>query len=212
MPTKSAGIALDIDDTLSETLLYWMKGLQENFGSPENLQPKQLVKKYKHTRNVPQWNTPEALEYITELCNSDSLQEVIPVMEEAIEGVQRISSIVPIAAYITARPNSVLNGTKKWLQKYGFPEAPLITRPPTVSIPDGMKWKAQILMSNFPHVQGIIDNDVVLADNLPPEYQGYFFLLHDDVNKHIAHDRILLCPDWESVVQQVQTVFSRSSK
>lgn len=212
MSTRSTGIALDIDDTLSQTLLYWIEGLQEKFGGVEGLSPREIVKKYKHTRNIPHWNTPEAFEYITKLCNSDSLQEVIPVMENAVEAVQKISAIVPIVAYITARPNTVSNGTKKWLQKHGFPNAPLITRPPSVSIPDGIVWKAQTLMSSFPHVQGIVDNDVALVDSLPAEYPGHFFLLHDDIHKTISHNRVVLCPNWNSVVQQMQTVFSNTSQ
>ena len=212
MSTRSTGIALDIDDTLSQTLLYWIEGLQEKFGGVENLSPREIVQKYKHTRNVPHWNTAEALEYITELCNSDSLQEVIPVMEDAVGAVRQIDTIIPIVAYITARPGTVLKGTKKWLKKQGFPDAPLITRPPSVSIPDGIRWKAQTLISSFPNVQGIVDNDVALIDSLPAEYPGHFFLLHDDVQMKISHSRVVLCPNWKSVVKQVQTVFSNTAQ
>ena len=73
MMSPSSGLALDIDDTLSQTLLYWIQGLQDKLGGLVGMSPKEIVKKYKHTRNVPEWNTPEALEYITELCNANSL-------------------------------------------------------------------------------------------------------------------------------------------
>jgi hypothetical protein len=207
MTIHKSGLALDIDDTLSQTLLYWIQGLQEKLGGLEDMSPAEIVKKYKHTRNVPEWNTPEAMEYISGLCNSNSLQEVIPVVEGAIDSVERINNIVPIVAYITARPQTVENGTMKWLKKHGFPEAPLITRPPSVSIPDGMKWKAKELVTRFPQIQGIIDNDAILAEYLSDTYQGHIFIFsHSSVPKN-ASTKIHACPDWESVVQQVKKVF-----
>ena len=206
------GIALDIDDTLSQTLLYWIQGLQEKLGGLEDMSPAEIMKKIKHTRDVPEWNTPEAMEYITELCNEDSLQEVIPVVEGAIDGVQRINAIVPIVAYVTARPNTVINGTTKWLKKYGFPEAPLITRPSSVSIPDGMKWKAEKLIASYPHIQGIVDNDIKLAEYLPSDYRGHFFLLSQASVSKDSLISLYVCPDWKSVVQQVEKVFSNATK
>lgn len=207
MKKREVGIALDIDDTLSQTLLYWIQGLQEKLGGLENMTPTEIVKKFKHTRDVPQWNTPEAMEYITELCNADSLQEVIPVVEGAIDGVHRINAIVPIVAYITARPDTVVSGTTKWLKKHGFPTAPLIMRPPSISIPDGLKWKAEQLIARYPHIQGIVDNDIKLVEYLSPEYQGHFFLLsHTSVPKN-SSVKVYACPDWASLVRQVRKVF-----
>lgn len=212
MTTHKSGIALDIDDTLSQTFLYWIEGLQEKFGGLEDLHPEEIVTKYKHTRNVPQWNTPEALEYIVGLCNSDSLQEVIPVVEGASDAIRRVNTIVPIAAYITARPDAVLHGTTQWLKKHGFPDAPLITRPPSVSVPDGLRWKAKELVSRFPHIQGIIDNDVILAEYLADTYQGHVFIFsHSSVSKN-SSPKIHACPDWESVVQQVERVFAPTGR
>jgi hypothetical protein len=212
MTTHKSGIALDIDDTLSQTLLYWIQGLQEKLGGLEDMSPAEIMKEIKHTRDVPEWNTPEAMEYITELCNEDSLQEVIPVVEGAIDGVQRINAIVPIVAYVTARPNTVINGTTKWLKRHGFPDAPLMTRPSSVSIPDGMKWKAEKLIASYPHIQGIIDNDAKLAEYLPSEYQGHFFLLSEASVLQKSSINLYVCPDWESVVQQVEKVFSAPAK
>jgi len=212
MHKQDTGIALDIDDTLSQTLLYWIQGLQEKLGGLEDMSPTEIVKKFKHTRNVPEWNTPEAMEYITELCNADSLQEVIPVVEGAVDGVKRIHAIVPVVAYITARPNTVVHGTTKWLKKHGFPDAPLITRPPSVSIPDGMKWKARELVAHFPHIQGVIDNDAVLAEYLSDTYPGHVFIFSHNALPKTSSAKIHACPDWKSVVQQVKRVFSNATQ
>lgn len=44
------GIALDIDETLSWTIGYWVEKMQELFGNPENLTVRQLIEKYRYTQ------------------------------------------------------------------------------------------------------------------------------------------------------------------
>lgn len=126
------GLALDIDETLSWTLYHWISEMQKHFGNPENLTIKQLIAKYRYTQNVPYWQTEEALQWMESNRHSDELQERLPLIEGADQAVQRINHIIPIVAYITTRPNTVITGTKQWLDKHNFPEAPIITRPPYV--------------------------------------------------------------------------------
>lgn len=198
------GIALDIDDTLSQTMGYWMKGLKDRFGSPEDLNEEDIVRKYKHTRNIPCWNTPEALAYIRELCNSDALQELLPVVDGAVEAIRAIQALYPIVAYITVRPEHIMNGTKKWLKKNGFPEAPLISRPTSVEHTKGNEWKARVLVERYPEIRGIVDNDETLLDYLPSHYPGLVYLLgHESVTSTLK-DHVTPCPDWKSVVAAIK--------
>jgi len=57
------GLAVDIDETLSWTIGYWIEEMQNKFGNPENLTIKEMVEKYRYTQNVPYWQHEEALQW-----------------------------------------------------------------------------------------------------------------------------------------------------
>jgi hypothetical protein len=73
--------------------------------------------------------------------------------------VDKVTKIVPVLAYITARPRTILNGTMVWLKKYNFPKATIITRVRKVSREDPNKWKARVLEFLYPEIQGIVDDN-----------------------------------------------------
>jgi len=123
------GLALDIDETLSWTFGLWFARMQELFGNPENLTVRGLVEKYRYAKNVPYWQHTEALDWMSASRVDDKLQTELPLIEDADKYVRQVHRIIPIAAYLTVRPRTVENGTRIWLAKYGFPEAPVITRP-----------------------------------------------------------------------------------
>lgn len=50
---KTIGLAVDIDETLSWTLKYWVEKMAEKFGNPENLSVLEIIKKYRYSQNVP---------------------------------------------------------------------------------------------------------------------------------------------------------------
>lgn len=66
LETLEKGIAVDIDETLSWTVGYWVEQMQEKFGNPEKLSIKEMIEKYRYTQNIPYWQSAEALKWIDE--------------------------------------------------------------------------------------------------------------------------------------------------
>lgn len=196
------GIALDIDETLSWTIGFWIKEMQERFGNPENLTVKEMIEKYRYSQNVPYWQHSVALEWIDAAINSNETQETLPLIEGADDYVGQINQIIPIAAYITVRPQKVIEGTRNWLKKHGFPEAPVICRPSHIDSADGSHWKASVLKELYPGVVGIIDDNAKLLEALGHDYQGRIFLYdhHDALGFPFA----IACQDWPQVFKAVK--------
>ncbi len=196
------GLALDIDETLSKTNIFWIESLSELFGNPENLTPKELAAKYRYTQNVPYWQSQEALDWMESARNSNNFQEQIPLIEDAHHTVQKINTIIPIIAYLTARPISVADGTQRWLDRHGFPKAQLITRPNEVPSSDGNLWKAKVLQDMYPDVIGIVDDNSLLVDNLSSDYKGVVFL-YDNIQHQRKDIKVIPCEHWDDVYTAV---------
>lgn len=200
------GLALDIDETLSWTIGIWIQRMQEKFGNPENLSVEEMIAKYRYSHNVPYWKTDEAWEWMEAMRNSDDFQRELPVIEDAIHYVTRIDSLIPIVAYLTIRPHVVRPGTIDWLIKHGFPKAPVICRPASISQPQGNKWKALMLKSLYPKVLGIIDDNKSVVENLEPGYEGVIFLYRNETFG--SELNVVCCGDWEDVYKKVRQYFS----
>lgn len=197
------GIAMDIDETLSWTMGYWLKDMQRLFGNPENLSVEEMEAKYKYAQNVPYWQSEEITEWIIEQCFSDELQKELPLIKGADKAVDQIHRIMPVVAYITVRPDSVINGTKYWLKKHGFPKAPIIAKPRYVYKSEGNAWKADVLNYLSPEIKGIVDDNPGLVENLPDSYTGKVFIY----NAHTVPNgdkRAVACKDWNSVVDKIK--------
>lgn len=202
------GLALDIDETLSWTIGYWVEDFIKRFGNPENLTTKEIVAKYRYSHHIPYWQTPEVQERRKELTYSDSVQEELPLIENANHIVEKINKIVPIKLYLTARPTIVGNGTSKWLKTHGFPDAEITYRPEEVPHADSSKWKAQILQKLYPSIVGIIDDNPGLAEALPGDYKGVFFLY--DYHEAPRNDiKVIPCPSWDDVYSAVVGEFNK---
>lgn len=196
------GLAVDIDETLSWTAGYLMERMQEKFGNPENLSVEEMLKKYKYTQNVPYWQSPEALEWKKERIHSNELQEELPLIKDANVYLNKVNEIIPISVYITIRPDVILSGTQKWLDKHNFPKAQIICKPPNVEHKDGNKWKAGILNELYPNVVGIIDDNDQLLEFIGEEYKGVIFLYNHSVTK--SNPKIIPCKKWENVYEEVK--------
>lgn len=201
------GLAVDIDETLSWTVGHLMERMQEKFGNPENLSVKEIIEKYRYTQNVPYWQSVEALEWVKENIHSNELQEELPLIEEANTYLNKINQIIPISAYITVRPASILSGTQKWLDKHGFPKAEIICRPLDVAHTDGNKWKAEVLKELYPNVLGIIDDNVKLLEYLGKDYRGIVFSYdHDFIEGDF---NAIPCKSWINVYDEVKKYFDK---
>ncbi len=198
-----AGLALDIDNTLSQTNLWWAQRLHEKHGSPEGLSPKQAIEKYGLSSNVPYWkNSADAQKWMEEQRHSNQTQEEYEVLEEAKEAVLEINKIIPIQCYLTARPDSVENGTKKWLEKHGFPKAEVIMRPGKMPHAGGNSWKAKTLESLYPEIIGLIDDDPDILAKLSTSYKGKIFLLNSKFTT--SSKNVFACKSWKEALAQVK--------
>jgi hypothetical protein len=201
---QTVGLAVDIDETLSGTNLYWIAELQKKFGNPEGLSIQQMAEKYNYTQNIPYYQTEEALQWMDEQIGSNDMQELLPLIENANTAVQEINRMIPIVAYITVRPESVTQGTQKWLQKHNFPSAPVIARPSNVFHLHGSKWKAGVLERLYPNVKGIIDDNPSLVAHLSARYQGTVYLYNASACSH-DHIKVIPCKSWDDVLMQIKT-------
>ncbi len=198
-----SGLVLDIDETLSWTIGYWVKEMQHRFGNPENLSVRDLIKKYRYTRHVPYWQTEEVIQWVIESTHSNELQEQLPLVENAQSSVKRISEIVPIVGYITVRPTDVIPGTKNWLRRHKFPEGEIIAKPDRIKYIDGNEWKAGVLYYLYPEVKGIVDDNPLLVKYLPADYKGTVYL-YDNEETERRDIQVYPCKTWKDVHAKVK--------
>jgi len=202
------GLAVDIDETLSWTIGYWIEKMQARFGNPEKLTVKEMAEKYRYTQNIPYWQHDEVLQWVDEKINSNETQENLPLVEGSSAYLNRINQIIPIAAYLTIRPERVLEGTRTWLTKHNFPPAPVICRPNELVHNNGNEWKAKILEELYPKILGIIDDNAKLLQFLSSGYQGRVFLYEH--NDNLGFPCAVACKDWLTVYQEVKKYLKTS--
>lgn len=200
------GIALDIDETLSDTGPHWWN-LMLKFRAPEGLTYQEFLDKYEFIEHVPIWKTEEAKKHIHDAWNSDEFNEAIPLLHESNKMVHELKIKIPITAYITARPDNVRQGTENWLSKHEFPKAPVILRPVKSGLADletKNHWKAGVLKYLYPEVIGIVDDNPGLPDELLKEkYEGKLFLYGPqtkEINPKDYSFPVILSPDWNHVI------------
>ena len=158
-------LTVDIDDTLAQTNLFWARHHLEAYGSPEGLTAEAIIAKYRYIMHVPYWQSVEAKNWVEAHISSNEAKLEIPVIEESIEIMQRM----PVSCYITTRPESTVDGTRRWLRKHGFPDKEVFAT-------GSMEGKAKIIENIFPRVKGMIDDNIDLLEHLSPGYNGKIFL------------------------------------
>ncbi|OGH11022.1 MAG: hypothetical protein A3B38_02415 [Candidatus Levybacteria bacterium RIFCSPLOWO2_01_FULL_36_13] len=200
------GIALDIDETISYTVEYWVRQLSKKFGNPKNLTPREIFEQYRLIQNFPHWQSKEAQDWIDKDRNSNEIQKDLPLIKNSNHSVNKLNKIIPVVCYLTTRPQSVLEGTTYWLEKHNFPKAKVIGKPAKITYEDGTKWKANMLQKLFPQVQGIVDDNLHLIDYLPKTYKGYIFL-YDIKNFSSDFKNVIVCPTWEDVLENAAKVY-----
>lgn len=204
---KIKGLALDIDETISYTAKYWVDVLSVKFGNPEGLSAREIFKKYRRIQEYPHWKTKEALEWMEWAKQTDEIQENIPLIENSNHIVNKINKIIPVVCYITARPNIILPGTKKWLNKHGFPKAEIITSPKSIGHIEASKWKMDLLIELYPEIIGIVDDNLRLIEDLPSSYKGILFIY--DIEGNISdRENVVSCATWNDVYRQIKKRFT----
>jgi hypothetical protein len=208
---NTRGFALDIDETLSLTSTHWVRKMQKLFGNPEKLTAEEIILKYRYTQLVPYWQTDEIIKWANEHVNSEDSYIDVPVIEGALEMVNEISKKFPILAYLTVRPQSVINISKEWLKKNGFPEAHIISRPAEIVMEDGNKWKAGVLEELYPNLLGIVDDSAGLVKHLSKEYKGTVLLISNNESPR-SDINVIACPKCEDVIQQISQIKYKKTK
>ncbi len=196
------GILLDIDETLSHTRVRYFEMYVKELGNPEQLTYETFVKNYGHTSRVPYWKTHPKFE---ELNGTITVNESVHANVELISGVddylRRLGQIVPIAGYLTARPNVLQNVTEQWIAKHGLPMAPTILCPRYVG--NKHAWKAEILDYLEDEVLGIVDDNQDLLPEISNGYKGTIFVYEYAGQIDRPELDIVPCADWESVLNAV---------
>lgn len=201
------GLAVDIDETLSDSNRHWFDAMFA-FARPHGKSRDDIMRDHKFVEDVPEWRTPEARARIHALLHSNEFCTDIPVISGALEGAWRVHLMARIAAYITARPEAVRQGTLQWLKHRGFPEAPIIMRDEDVDLSahnDGKNgWKARMLSAAYPFILGIVDDNAGLTRALRAvNYAGTLFLYGPQWQPVSASPSVILCPTWNDVEQAI---------
>lgn len=198
------GLALDIDDTLARSGDQWILNVQRRFGNPENLSIEEVKRKYRYSYNAPYWSGKKVSNWERATRHSNDWHRQLPLIKNANRIVNQIHRIVPVVVYLTARPKSVLPGTREWLKTHGFPEAEIIYRPAAVKLPLSLAWKAKVLEYLYPQVTGMVDDHPQLAKDLSKKYPGVLFLYdyHDQAPR--GDINIVPCKNWREVLEKIK--------
>jgi hypothetical protein len=196
------GLALDIDDTLSQTWGFWGQEMLRLFGNPENLTWQEIRAKYRRCENVPYWQTEEAQAWMANSRRWGDFYGQLERIQGSHEWISRIQEHLPIHVYLTARSIEMLDTTHAWLAKHGYPDVEVIARPLDVPYEDTYVWKSQILTELYPMITGIVDDDANLPTHLPAEYPGTVYLIGQETNPR-DDVRLHHCPTWEDVHRAV---------
>lgn len=150
-------LAIDIDDTLADTAYTIMAQMSQKFGVPEEIENiQELMRVYFQPGEVTYWHQPSASEWLFKTYNDPLFIGKLPVIPEAVYGVNQLLTSYQIDCYITSRPPHLYDASKAWISLHGFPEAPVVVRPLLESRPN---WKLRFLSTRQTPVWGLIDDD-----------------------------------------------------
>lgn len=201
LASGKVGLALDIDNTLSQTRNVYFTRFVEELGNPENLTFAEYREKYGHSSKVPYWQTEKGQALGAALTYDEDHHFAVTLVTGADESIRQIAEIIPIACYLTARPEVLERITKEWIAKHRLPKAPVILRPDYVQ--DENAWKADVLEYLFPQVTGIVDDHPLLPDRLSLGYKGTIYVYESPYPGREGLD-IVHCIDWQNVVAEIK--------
>ena len=200
----TAGFACDIDETLSETGIPAFKEMMKQFGNPENLTPQEMMNKYDTLEEVPYWEKEKLHKKMNEYFGDTKTYLNLGQQTNAAEILREITKTIPLAAYITARKSHLHEASMKWLEKLGFPKAPILMNTAGDMINHRSSWKAELLKHLHPKIIGIIDDDKKLPSKLDPDYKGFLIMFGHNHTPQTNFE-IHAAKDWK----EVKTIFEK---
>jgi len=180
-------IALDIDDTIAATNLYWAELCIKKYGSRNGLKPIEILHEYKYVKYVPFWKNNDI---VSSFFNNPILWLDIPIVEKSNSVIVHLKK--QIFCYITTRPSYLRDVTKKWLKQNNFPDKEIYM--PDSQI-DQLEWKKNILLSLGRKIDCMIDDNIEYFEKLhEANYNGRLITLNNYEKKpeYIEH-----YVDWE---------------
>lgn len=195
------GLVIDLDETLSWTIHYMAGELAKLYGNPQNLSVEELRERI-IAHDIPFWKLEDVRKWGVQALESEEMTEEYSIIEGSDKAVEKIDHVIPVAGYLTLRQTSIRAATKRWLNKHGFPDVPVITRPDDLKLEEGMKWKADTLAYLYPQVIGLIDDTLDIFNYLPSSYKGTIFL-YGKADYPESDLNIIPCKTWDDVYKKV---------
>lgn len=196
------GLALDIDNTIAASAPYWIRKIETVFHIADPLLEADIGTKYRHVADTPYFQNPEIAAWLLIPEHEADVAAITPIMGAA-DYVRKIHAVRPILLYLTGRPDVVKDASSRWLFQNGFPDAPVMCRPVESYGSSCEPWKIEVLKSLYPHIQGIIDDNLGLVQQgLFDNYEGtiYSFGQHN-----LSYGKnAIACPGWENVYNAMQ--------
>lgn len=204
-----AGLAVDIDDTLSQTSRKFHETLNEMFPAPAHVTVEAARKQYALTGKVLHWQEiPEALKYAKSFVDDPEFHSYLEKIEEAEAGMQKLHQRRLVRCYHTARLELMRDITERWLQG-NFPDLPLIMRPEHINHAGQAQWKAEVIKYLYPEIQGIVDNDARIARILEQcGYEGKVFLVGTDEQSYQPNKTIIPVESWSDLTKIILQTFA----
>ncbi len=204
---RRGALALDIDETLADTVRFWIRELKLHFPLSQDASEQQLIDRYQFAQNVPEWrDNPQAMDWMERAMVNCDLHLTLPTMPGAVDAVKEIhSNVKPVGFYLSMRPVEVRDATLKWLEMQGFPKAELITRPIGMNRDGANFWKGEEICRRYPQIDSIVEDRLDVVERIPGSYRGTVYLLgHNSAPDLGIH--VVPCPDWDRIVTAVREV------
>lgn len=166
-------VIVDLDETVFNPLFKWQEQIKARLGvsmTVEDIEDAGSLDNYfAHSSKYD-----EFVDIAQELRSDNALYTDVPLIEGAANGLDKINHLqhVYLAAYLTARPMSVIPATRNELLKHQLPIIPILARPEAIGFYSSSQWKLDVLLElrdGYPGILVMIDDNPEVADRIREE-------------------------------------------
>ncbi len=197
-----SGLAIDIDDSLSETTAAFIERLSQDFPPPTGMHiTVESAKRHYALNGEPiYWGgLPEARLLYKTMAYDPAFHRTFSPMKGAREGIQLLEEAGLVSCYVTARTDDMEQETREWLEEHGFPQKPIMLRDRTIADLHHTTWKAMVLERLYPIVSGALDDNTGIARHAERlQYRGKFFLFGPGSEEYESQNgNVIPIRDWQ---------------